>query len=232
MPSLDTFLPTIKDGMAVRASVPLVGSTEHERWHCFYGKGTAPNFFLSFPDGSLPEERVDKTRNCLVAFDFPHQSILVTAIIQGIEGPHSMELIAKDTVTHSHTRNFFRMDASTPVAAFSCSDDSEEEETNQWRMHGDTIDLSGGGLLCSFSDPLPPGTRIKIELTLPTRNMELISAQGHVVRCSKINEELYHIAIHFDLIDSENQDKIMACCFELQRRYLRMRVRLESLDTL
>lgn len=232
MPSLDTFFQTIKDGMAVRASVPLVGTAKHERWHCFYGKGAAPNFFLSFPDGSLQEERVDKDRTCLVAFDFPNQTISVTAAIHEIDAPHSMELIAKDTVTHSHNRNFFRMDASTPVAAFACSDASEEEETLQWRMDGDTIDLSGGGLLCSFSEPLPQGTTIKIELTLPTRNMEVITAQGHVVRCSKINEELYHIAIHFDLIDSENQDKIMACCFELQRRYLRMRVRLESLNTL
>ena len=47
----------------------------------------------------------------------------------------------------------------------------------------------------------------------------------------KLKNHLYHIALHFDLIDSESQDKIMACCFELQRQHLRMRVRLESLKT-
>ncbi len=32
------------------------------------------------------------------------------------------------------------------------------------------------------------------------------------------------MALAFDAIDPESQDKIMACCFELQRRQLRMRV--------
>ena len=33
-----------------------------------------------------------------------------------------------------------------------------------------------------------------------------------------------YVALAFDTIDPESQDKIMACCFELQRRQLRMRV--------
>jgi hypothetical protein len=49
-----------------------------------------------------------------------------------------------------------------------------------------------------------------------------------VVRCRKIDEHIYHVALHFDLIDSETQDKIMACCFELQRRYLRLRVQVQN----
>ena len=83
-------------------------------------------------------------------------------------------------------------------------------------------------MLCSFGAPLDQGGKVKIELTLPNARQELIIATGHVVRCKKIGEELYHIAFHFDAIDSESQDKIMACCFEIQRQGLRMRVKVRQ----
>jgi hypothetical protein len=216
--------------MAVRAAVPLLGVTEKERLNCFYGKGEAPGFTLTFPYSTLAVEQVDTSKICMVMFDFFNQTIAVSATISAINEPSTLELVAKETVTHTHARNYFRVDAAARVAASPVVPEETAREEESWRLLGDTIDLSGSGLLCSFSEPLEKGIKVKIELTLPTRDMEVINALGHVVRCRKIEEHLYHIALHFDLIDSESQDKIMACCFELQRRYLRMRVRLESLN--
>lgn len=231
MPLLDSFLSTIKEGTAVRAAVPLLGVTEKERLNCFYGKGHAPGFTLSFPHGALAIDQVDTSRHCLVMFDFSNQTISVSATVDAISGPSTLALIAKETFTHTHARNFFRVDTATRVAASSLVPEEMGRPGESWRLLGDTIDLSGSGVLCSFSEPLEKGTKVKIELTLPTRDMAIIYALGHVVRCRKVEEYLYHTALHFDQIDSESQDKIMACCFELQRRYLRMRVRLEGLDT-
>ncbi|WP_157469825.1 PilZ domain-containing protein [Desulfobulbus elongatus] len=230
MPSLTSFFHSIKEGMAVRAAVPLLGLKEKERLHCFYGKGEPPAFTLTFPDGVLALEQVDTARPCRVMFDCINQTIAVAASIQAIRDPSTLELVARETVTHTHARNYFRVDASTKVAASPVVPEETPRETGHWRLLGDTIDLSGSGLLCSFGESLEKELRVKIELTLPTRDMEVIVALGHVVRCRKIEAHLYHIALHFDEIDSESQDKIMACCFELQRRYLRMRVRLESID--
>lgn len=231
MPLLTSFFNTIKEGMAVRAVVPLIGVAEEERLHCFYGKGEPPAFTLTFPEGSLVVEQVDIGRLCLVHFDFINQTVSITAAISGIKNNNTLELVTKETVTHTHARNYFRVDASTRVAASSVVSEQMAKEGESWRLLGDTIDLSGSGALCSFNEPLEQGTQAKIELTLPTREMEIISAFGHVVRCRKIEEHLYHIALHFDAIDSESQDKIMAYCFELQRRYLRMRVRLEGVSS-
>lgn len=215
----------------MRAAVPLLGVTDNDRLCCFYGKGEPPGFSLIFPDGTLAVDQVDTSRICMVMFDFINQTISVTAAIHGIRGPSTLELVAQETATHLHARNYFRVDASTRVAASSVMPEEMAREGESWRLLGDTIDLSGSGLLCSFSEPLEKNVKVKIELTLPTRDMEIITAFGHVVRSRKIEDHLYHIALHFDLIDSESQDKIMACCFELQRRYLRMRVRLEGFNS-
>lgn len=214
--------------MAVSAAVPFLGVTENERLRCFYGKGEPPGFTLIFPDGVLAADQVDTTRICVVMFDFIDQTITVTAAISAIKDSSTLELVAQETTTHTQARNYFRVDATTRVAASSVVPKEMAREGESWRLLGDTIDLSGSGLLCSFSEPLDKGTKVRIELTLPTQDIEIIMAFGHVVRCRKIEEHLYHIALHFDVIDSESQDKIMACCFELQRRYLRMRVRLEG----
>ena len=129
---------------------------------------------------------------------------------------------------HSQLRGFFRVDANTKVSASIVIPEKMAEEEAGWKLFGDTLDLSGSGLLCTFSEPIEPGKKVHIELTLPIRDMEKISALGHVVRCRKVGASFYHVALHFDSIDSESQDKIMACCFELQRRHLRMRVQLRN----
>ncbi|MCL1980335.1 MAG: PilZ domain-containing protein [Proteobacteria bacterium] len=216
--------------MAVRTAVPFLGRKEKLRLHCSYGKAHPPAFTLTFPDGSLVPDQVDTTRSCLVMFEFTNQTIVLTASIQAVKDTSVLELVARETVTHTHARNYFRVDAATKIAASAILEEETKQELPGWRLDGDTIDLSGSGVLCSFSEPLEQGVKAKIELTLPTRDMEVIESLGHVVRCRKIDNHFYHIALHFDEIDSESQDKIMACCFELQRRYLRMRVRLESIN--
>lgn len=216
----------------MKAAIPLVGVLEKERLNCFLGKAEPPTFTLSFPHGVLAIDQVDVNRPCMVMIDLADQTVAVSAEITKIRDPLTLELIAKETVTHTQTRNYFRVDATARVSASSVIPQEMAREGENWRILGDTIDLSGSGLLCSFSEPLEKGKNVKIELTLPTRDMEVIRAFGHIVRCRKIEESHYHVAVHFDMIDPESQDKIMACCFELQRRYLRMRVRLENQQSL
>lgn len=160
----------------------------------------------------------------MVIVDLGDKSLAISAEILGFKDQNTLELIVRDVVSHTQSRNFFRVDASTRVAASPVVPVELAQDGENWRLLGDTLDLSGSGLLCSFSAPIEQGKKVKIELTLPTGNMEMITALGHVVRCKKIGEELYHVGLHFDSIDSESQDKIMACCFEIQRQGLRMRV--------
>jgi c-di-GMP-binding flagellar brake protein YcgR len=167
----------------------------------------------------------------MVMVDSAEETLSIAAAIAALQPPSVLNLIAREEVTHTQTRSYFRVDATTRVAASSLIPKEMAREGECWRLLGDTIDLSGSGLLCAFSEPLEQGTKVRIELTLPSSGRDMIKAFGHVVRCKKIEEGLYHAALHFDMIDAESQDKIMACCFELQRRYLRMRVQLQRSET-
>jgi hypothetical protein len=231
LPSRNSFLSSIKEGTAVKVSIPLKGIAEKVRFPCFFGTTTPPEFTLTFPPDSLDFDRIDTLRDCMVMIDSMDQTTSIAADICALQPPCLVRLIAREAVTHTQTRNYFRVDATARVAASSVIPETLAREGEGWRLLGDTIDLSGSGLLCAFSEPLEKGTKVRIELTLPSPDMDMIKAFGHVVRCRKIEEGLYHTALHFDMIDSESQDKIMACCFELQRRYLRMRVRLQHPDT-
>lgn len=211
-------------------SIPLKELQETVRFPCFFGKATPPEFTLRFPPDSLDFDQIETLRDCMVMIDLTDQTIAIAADIVALEPPCEIKLTAKEMASYTQTRDYFRVDASTRVAASSIIPEEMAHKGESWRLLGDTIDLSGSGLLCAFSEPLEKETKVRIELTLPSRDMEMIKAFGYVVRCKKIKEGLYHTALHFDLIDSESQDKIMACCFELQRRYLRMRVSLQRHD--
>lgn len=228
MPPQNSFFLKAKAGLAIKASIPLKGVQEPVRCNCFFATAEPPEFSLDFPVDTLDFDQIDLNREWLITVDFAEQTVSMTAMVVKFASPFLVTLIGKEPVTHTQTRNYFRVDASTRVAASSTVPVTMAQDNEHWRLLGDTIDLSGSGLLCAFSEPLEKGTKTWIELTLPTRDMDIIKGFGHVVRCRKIEEGLYHIALHFDIIDSESQDKIMACCFELQRRYLRMRVRLEN----
>lgn len=228
MPLLNSLFLNIKEGKAVRAAIPFIGVGEKERLHCFYGKAEPPAFNLSFPFGTLSTDQVDTSRTCMVIIDFADQTVAISADISKIKDDQTLELIAHETFNHSQSRGFFRVDANTKVSASIVIPEDMAEERANWILSGDTLDLSGSGLLCSFSEPIEIAKKVHIELTLPIRDMEEISALGHVVRCRKVGENFYHVALHFDSIDSESQDKIMACCFELQRRHLRMRVQVRN----
>lgn len=206
----------------------MIGVVERERFNCTYGRANSPAFFLSFPIGILAVDHIDTSRTCMVVVDLGDQSLAISAEILGVKDSNTLELIVKDVISHTQSRNFFRVDASTRVAASSIVLKELAQEGENWRFFGYTLDLSGSGLLCSFNVPIEQGTKVMIELTLPTGSMETITALGHVVRCKKIGEELYHVGLHFDSIDSDSQDKIMACCFEIQRQGLRMQVNVRK----
>lgn len=164
----------------------------------------------------------------MVMIDLTDKTVSVSADIGQVKDLLTLALTARETIVHAQARGYFRVDATTKVSASSITSGEPNKEEQSWSILGDTIDLSGSGLLCSFDEPLEKNKKVRIELTLPTRDMEVIRAFGHVVRCRQVADSAYYVALHFDQIDSESQDKIVACCFELQRRHLRMRVRLES----
>ena len=224
MPSQNSCALELKPRTALRADVPLTGAAERERFSCFSGQAVPPALVLHFPPATLAPDRIDTSRTCLVRVDAGERAAVLTARIVAVRDEQTLECAVEHIDWHSQARGYFRVEANTRVAASSVIPEELAREGETWKLLGDTIDLSGSGLLCTFTSPLDEGRRVRIELTLPAGPMDLITAFGHVVRCQQVGADIFHVALQFDIIDPESQDKIMACCFELQRRQLRMRV--------
>jgi c-di-GMP-binding flagellar brake protein YcgR len=224
---LEDFFSQVEDHKTVRVTLPLSDSVQNGRIHCIYGAGTPPSFLLFFPEGTLPAV-VDNTNSCVVTVDLGGQAISVTADITEVKDEQTLQLKAVKVINHEQVRNYFRVDANTPVMATPVNPLKNVAEKEAWHLEGETVDLSGSGALCTFSQPLDKGKKVRINLTLPTGLMDVVHSIGHVVRCEKIEDSMYQVGFHFDMLSSEDRDKIMASCFELQRKHLRMKVQIKN----
>ncbi len=227
MQQLEDFFSQVKNNKTVRVTLPLLNSGPKEKIHCIYGAATPPTFFLFFPEGALPAT-LDNSKSCVVTVDVGGQAISVTAEIASINDEQSLQLKAVKVVSHEQARNYFRVDANTPIMATPVNSPKKDADKDAWHLEGETVDLSGSGALCSFSQPLEKGKKVRINLTLPTGLMDVVQSIGHVVRCKKVEDSMYHVGFHFDMLPSEDRDKIMASCFELQRKHLRMKVQIKN----
>ena len=224
---LEDFFSQVEDQKAVRVTLPLSDSVPKERIHCIYGAATPPTFFLLFQEGALPVT-LDDTTTCVVTVDLGGQAISVTAKIVAIKDEQTLQLEAIKVNSHEQARNYFRVDANTPIMATPVNPLQKEADNDAWHLEGETIDLSGSGALCAFSKPLGKGKKVRINLTLPTGLMDRVQSIGHVARCEKIEEAMYLVGLHFDVLSSDDRDKIMGSCFELQRKHLRMKVQVKN----
>ncbi|MFP7756367.1 flagellar brake protein [Thermodesulfobacteriota bacterium B35] len=228
MSSLDSVFAKIEDGKAVRVALPIKDEVEKRRISCVYRAEEPPRFSLLFTPGSLPAERIDRHRKCMVLIDIAGQSVSLAADIESIPDKETLTLVARDVISHQQMREYFRVDVSTPIVAAPLLPLGSGDEEEAWRLTGETIDVSGSGLLAVFPEPLEKDRQVRVDLVLPSGDGEVVQMVGHVVRTRKIRSDRYHVGLHFDLIDSDTRDKIMACCFDIQRRHLRLKVQVKD----
>jgi len=225
LPTLDEIFSQIETGKAVRVALPLLGTSEKKRICCVYQADTPPTFQLLFMPNTLPVDEIDMHRKATVLVDIKGQNVSLAADIQEKINKQALRLIARDVISHEQMRNYFRVDLNAPLVARPALKKDQE-----WSLSGETVDVSASGLLAVFSEPIADDEPVQVELLLPTGNGEPIRAVAHVVRSRKICDGRYEVALHFDTIDSEDRDRIMACCFEIQRRHLRLKVQIKNPD--
>jgi hypothetical protein len=221
-------IESIGDAKPVRIFIPLQNALERYRMQGVYQKSTPPRFNLLFKAGSLPVDSIDLQKPCIVNVDMGGPSISVEAMISEIASPQQLNMIVRQSISHDQMREFFRVDATTNVISSSFRPEFFGEQDEPWTMRGTTIDISGSGILASFIEPPPMDSQTRLEIILPTTEPETISVIAHPVRQQKISEHQYDVAYHFDDISTENRDKIIGCCLRLQRRLLRLKVKVKD----
>jgi c-di-GMP-binding flagellar brake protein YcgR len=220
MESINAVLSSLPENKTVKAVLPLKNSNNKLRLNGVIHVEEPPIFTLLFPEDHLEESAIDHHRKCSVIIDVGGQNISMAADITGTDA-EQLQLIARDFINHESVREFFRVDTQTPVVLTSLIP-PDLSGSAPWKLAGETIDLSASGLLATFPEQLKLHQRVRIHLILPTGEAPIIPIVGHAIRSKKIDEGVYQAAFHYDQISSEDQDRIMACCFEIQRRQLRL----------
>lgn len=195
------------------------------QFDCVYKESLAPNFYVFFPPGIIPDD-LDIKQPCLVSLlDETGAPLALTARILEIASDRSIELTATKTIDPISLREYFRVDLRTTVTI---SHESQGESSSRnWSLKGQTLDISGSGVLGLFTDE--PKTRhnlfIDINLTHPEKRIQCI---GHIVRTIRLRGGRWQVALHFDTITSKDRDAVITNCLYEQRRQLRERIQTAS----
>lgn len=216
-------LSSIPDNKPVRIYLPILNHRQRYRTQALYKSVGNSDFELLFQPGTLPVEHLDLSEGCLINVDFGGPNVSMQAVISSTS-KHVLKLSAQKLISHDQMREFFRVDAVTEVISKSFQPDFFSSEGRAWALRGKTIDISGNGILAVFSEMPPEEEPVRLELTLPTRTSDVVNLLAKPVRTYQVDESHWEVAYHFQNISDEDRDRIMRCCFEIQRQFLRLTV--------
>jgi hypothetical protein len=219
-------LQSIANGKPVRVFLPLRNRLERVRAHCVCQDIAPPKFSLTFKAGVLPLDDIDAKQPCIVSIDMGGPSLSLEAMIQEIVNPQTLQMILQKSISHEQMREFFRIDAVTRVISSSFRTQFVNQNSEPWSIQGETVDLSGSGILAIFPSPPPTEKQVQLEIFIPSAEPETVKVIAHQVRMQLQNDGRYEVAYHFDDISVEDRDKIIGCCLVLQRKLLRLKVQV------
>ena len=221
-------LQNIPNSKPVRIFLPLLNRPDRIRAQCIYQQSASPKFTLIFKPGVLPVEKIDTTTSAIINVDMGGPTISLEANIVNISNSQTLEMIITKSINHEQMREFFRVDAITDVISKSFETAVFDNDEDQQATAGKTVDISGSGILAIFEDKPPQTKHIKLEISLPGEDLEMINIFAHQVRVQKLHDGRFEVAYHFDDISDEDRDSIIGICLVLQRKMLRLKVQIRD----
>lgn len=223
-----TVLDSIPDAKPVRTFLPINENSERFRVQCVYQKSEPPRFNLLFQPGILPVEMINQNESAIIIIDMGGPTVSIEAKISAVANQQMLEMILLKSIPHEQMREFFRVDATAHVISQSFQPEVFGEQGNPGSTQGKTIDISGSGILASFTAQPPMAEQVRLEISLPTTPVQTINVLSHPVRMLQVAEDQWDVAYHFDDISDEDRDKIIGCCLVIQRRLLRLKVKVRD----
>jgi hypothetical protein len=221
-------LKDIPKGKPVRIFLPLLDRQDRVRAQCIYLRTEPPQFTLIFKPGILPIDDLDIKQPCIISIDMGGRTTSLEATIQKIVNPQTLQMVVQKSISHAQMREFFRVDAETSVISKSFHTELFSHKNKPWSTRGQTIDISGSGLLAIFDEKPRADRQVKLEVKVPSIETDTIKILAHQVRAQKMHDGRYEVAYHFDDISTEDRDKIIGCCLVIQRKMLRMKVKVKQ----
>lgn len=103
-----------------------------------------------------------------------------------------------------------------------------EQSSTDGRSAREVLDCSASGLAFRTSEPITPGTALKLKLVFDSAPKTTVECVGSVARCRRrVNETLhtdhYDVGIRFTHIHEIDRERIIRHIFKVQRMHLRDR---------
>ena len=228
MPADTNILQNIPDGKPVRIFLPLLNRPDRVRAQGLYQKADSPKFSVIFKPGILPVEEIDTQVPCIISIDMGGPTFSLEAMIQEVANQQTLAMIVRKAMSHEQMREFFRVDAVTSVISKSFHTELFNNKGEPWSTGGQTVDISGSGILAIFKEKPQPDRQVKLEITIPSLEPETIKVLAHQIRVQELHDGRFEVAYHFDDITTEDRDKIIGCCLVIQRKMLRLKVTVKE----
>ena len=217
--SVISIIKTIKDSsLAKLISTGADGETVH--LDCIYKESESPNFFLMFPPNTVPDD-IEKSK-FKVSINVGDEPIIITATLENSVNDRTIELKGQEFIDPRSLREYFRVFYKTVVTA-THEPSSDDPKAKPWSIKGDSVDLSGTGVLVIFPEEPRDRKNIFLDFELSDINKS-IHCVAHVVRTKRIRKGRFQVALHFDHITRKDRDSIITACLHEQRKQLRDRM--------
>lgn len=213
---------SIKDSHSAQVRL-FTTSGEEVFLDCVYKEDIAPHFFLAFPPKIIPDN-LDVSRSVPIALKGAQPPLTINANIEEIHGDRTLFLKATEALDPTTLREFFRVDFNTKIIT-SYEPTNLDGNSKGWEVTGETIDVSGTGILAIFNKELTNKQDILLDIFLDYYN-DYIRCEAHIVKMTRLRKEKYRVAFHIDKITPKDRDKIITCCLHEQRKLLRERVQI------
>jgi len=228
MTTSEESLEQIANGKPVRIFIPLKDRQDRIRAQCIYQQSSPPKFSLIFKPGVLPVDEINTTESAIINVDMGGPTVSLEANILNIANSQTLDMVIQKSINHEQMREFFRVDAVTKVISKSFETSVFDNESEAQATLGQTVDISGSGILAIFKEKPPQTEHIRLEITVPAAETETISVFAHQVRVQELHDGRYEVAYHFDDISDEDRDSIIGTCLVLQRQMLRLKVQVRE----
>ena len=221
-------LKSIPKGKPVRIFLPLLDRPEIIRAQCLYQEAEPPKFSLVFKPGILPVDELDLKMPCIISIDMGGPTISLEAMILKVANRQTLQMVVRKSISHEQMREFFRVDTVTKVISKSFHTELFNDKNAPWSSIGQTVDMSGSGLLAIFDVKPQAEQQVKLEVTVPSVEKDTIKILAHQVRMQQLHDGRFEVAYHFDDITTEDRDIIIGCCLVIQRKMLRLKVKVNK----
>ncbi len=224
MSGITEIINQLNDNAMATVDIPLKEG-EDQRLNCIFKKADASSFLLVFAPNALSSVNIEHETNCRLIVKHGDSQINLNIRIDAVKNERTMECTALESISPESMREYFRVMISAPIRAW-YQPGPREIKNRAWEISGNTIDLSGGGVLALFSEKPGNTNKIQLEIDLPDQQTPVVCT-AKVVRTYRLRKKRFQVAFNITEIEGKARDIIISSCLQEQRRQLRNKVRVE-----